>query len=448
MRAFLAAFVLAMLSPAAALPAAGADQVPSAGEVRAAAKSKQSVRVIATLRQPPGDGRLASPESLLRSRLARVGLARLDRLGSLPVIAAELDPQQLEALLASGLVAEVHRDRRVRPVLKESAALVGAPAIWSQGAGGDGQVVAILDTGVDAAHPFLKGKVISEACFSQNFAAEHATSLCRRKSVQSTGKGAGAPCPPSVEDCEHGTHVAGIAVGKSAKFSGIAPRAKLISVQVYSLISDPSYCGSSSCVASYESDIIAALEHVGSLAGTYNIASVNLSLGGDTHTGSCDALGAALKASIDGLRSKGIATVIASGTDYASNAVSFPGCISSAITVAASSDYGRERITSFSNMSEAVDLVAPGDLIQSSVPGRKYAALAGTSMATPHVAGAWAALKSANPALSVDSIEQALESTGKRLRRSGFTKPRIDLPKTLTGLRATPPRARKRAPAS
>ena len=92
--------------------------------------------------------------------------------------------------------------------------------------------------------------------------------------------------------------------------------------------------------------------------------------------------------------------------------------------------------------------MAPGDLIQSSIPGKKFASFMGTSMATPHVAGAWAVLKSANPAFTVDSIEQALESTGKRMRRSGQTKSRIDLAKALTSLQARGEEAEEAAPGS
>ena len=450
MRFLLAALALVLLPSAAIRPALAADDVAGAGQVRTAVKSKQRVRVIATLAAASEGGRIASPESLLRGRMAGAGVSDLQRLGGLPAVAVELDPRQLEALLASGLVVSVHEDRRVRPHLKQSVPLVQAPVAWAQGATGDGQVVAILDTGVDSSHPFLRGKVVSEACFSQNYEAEQATSLCKRTKPEVIGKAAGLPCPSSVEDCEHGTHVAGIVAGKNARLSGVAPGAKLIAIQVYSLISDPVYCqGPATCVAAYEFDLISGLEHVGSLAATYSIAAANLSLGGATYTGNdCDATGPEMKAAIDGLRAKGIATVIASGNEYERDAVGFPGCISSAITVAASTDYDKERIAGFSNLSPAVDLVAPGDLIQSSIPGKKFASFMGTSMAAPHVAGAWAVLKSANPLFSVDSVEQALESSGKRLRRSGQAKPRIDLAKALTSLQAPAKKPTKPAPGS
>ena len=328
MRFLLAALALVLLPSAAIRPASAADDVAGAGQVRAAVKSKQRVRVIATLAAASEGGRIASPESLLRGRMAGAGVSDLQRLGGLPAVAVELDPRQLEALLASGLIVSVHEDRRVRPHLKQSVPLVQAPVAWGQGATGDGQVVAILDTGVDSSHPFLRGKVVSEACFSQNYAAEQATSLCKRTKPEVIGKAAGLPCPSSVEDCEHGTHVAGIVAGKNAKLSGVAPGAKLIAIQVYSLISDPAYCqGSATCVAAYKSDLISALEHVGSLAGTYSIAAANLSLGGAHLSPAVTATrtGPEIKAAIDGLRAKGIATVIASGNEYRARCRGLPG---------------------------------------------------------------------------------------------------------------------------
>jgi cytosine/adenosine deaminase-related metal-dependent hydrolase len=127
MRFLLAALALVLLPSTAIRPASAADEVAGAGQVRAAAKSKQRVRVIATLSAPSEGGRIASPESLLRSRMAGAGVSDLARLGGLPAVAVELDPRQLEALLASGLVVSLHEDRRVRPHLKQSVPLVQAP---------------------------------------------------------------------------------------------------------------------------------------------------------------------------------------------------------------------------------------------------------------------------------------------------------------------------------
>lgn len=150
-----------------------------------------------------------------------------------------------------------------------------------------------------------------------------------------------------------------------------------------------------------------------------------MSIGGGSNTGTCDA--DSRKPAIDQLRALGIATVIASGNDGFTDAVSSPGCISTAVTVGSTSKF--DVISGFSNSSAVVDLLAPGSSIQSSVPGTGYAFFNGTSMATPHVAGAFAALKSRMPSATVDQIEAALKVTGTPvtdIRLGGTqTKPRI-----------------------
>src|SRR5204863_97317 len=97
----------------------------------------------------------------------------------------------------------------------------------------------VLDTGVDAAHPFLDGKVVAEACFSTS-AAGTTESFCPNGQDEQIGAGAGAPCP--LPDCLHGTHVAGIAAGHDASglhtASGVAKGAQVIAVQVFSKIID------------------------------------------------------------------------------------------------------------------------------------------------------------------------------------------------------------------
>ncbi len=84
----------------------------------------------------------------------------------------------------------------------------------------------------------------------------------------------------------------------------------------------------------YASDQISALDYINTtLRLTYSVSSANMSLGGDNNAGACD--GDARKAVIDSLRSNGIATVIAAGNDGWTNALSMPGCVSTAVTVGA-----------------------------------------------------------------------------------------------------------------
>lgn len=431
-------------SPSAPAAEANAEAVAGAAELRAAAGTGRSVRVIARLKGAAAGGPAApagasSTLSALTTRMAAVGVAGVERLGSLPLVVLEVDAGQLEALLASGLVESVHADRLLRPNLARSVPLVDAPEAWARGADGTGQAVAVFDTGVDGSHPMLRGKVVAEACFSTNARGQRASSLCPGGAARRTGTGAARPCPANVDDgCFHGTHVAAIAAGKSSGASGVAPGAKVVAVQVFTRVDDPATCSPSSapCVLAYSSDIIAGLDYVRGLAGTRKVAAANLSLGGGRYTRACD--GEPIKDAVDALRDQGVATVIASGNDGYDGAVSYPGCVSTAITVGASTDGGPEEVAYFSNSSPLVDLLAPGETIRSAAPGGGFRTESGTSMATPHVAGAWAVLKSARGGASVSAVEQAFESTGRRLRDAGagVTRPRLDVDDALQALRA------------
>lgn len=153
-----------------------------------------------------------------------------------------------------------------------------------------------------------------------------------------------------------------------------------------------------------------------------------MSLGGGNNTAACDT--DSRKAIIDTLKSVGIATVIASGNDGYNNAVGAPGCISTAITVGATNDTVDERAW-FSNNGPQLDFYAPGVGINSSVPGGGYASWAGTSMATPHVAGAWAVMKQRFPAYTVDEVEAAFDNSGVTVTYNSISRQRIDVTEAL-----------------
>lgn len=304
----------------------------------------------------------------------------------------EVDADTLASLMTAPDVESVEEDHLAEPGLATSGTLVRAPAAWAMGDTGSGIAVAVLDTGVDRAHPFFGGRVVHEACFSSSFAAHRSSSVCPNGTGRQTGEGAAAPC--SVAGCHHGTHVAGIAAGyQSDGFAGVARNAQIIAIQVFSRFDDPSLCGKPSCVLSYTSDQLRALDHVLTLGARSTVASVNMSLGGSVFTSqkSCDAANPAMKRAIDMLRGAGIATVISSGNSGYVNAVSAPGCISSAVSVGNTTSIDTQFMPS--NIASFVTLMAPGTAIRSSVPGGGYASLTGTSMAAPHVAGALAVLR-------------------------------------------------------
>ena len=144
---------------------------------------------------------------------------------TIPSVALELDADALAALERSGLAASIEPDELSDPTLAQSTPLVESTEANSLGRDGSGQNVAVLDTGVDKAHSFLAGKVVSEACFSAGD--------CPGGASSSTAIGSGVPCTYAPGDCEHGTHVAGIAAGRGTSFSGVAPGANLIAINVF-----------------------------------------------------------------------------------------------------------------------------------------------------------------------------------------------------------------------
>lgn len=395
-------------------------------ELVARASREGAVRIIVQLDVPTRpEGRLLSHRSRLRQRerivtaqeglqteLAGTAYRTARRFRSIPFTALEVGPRALARLERSSRVLAVQEDRLHRPALNVSAPLVEADQAAAMGSDGSGQTVVSLDTGVDAGHPNLAGKIVGEACFARG--DPELSGDCPNGLIFDDGEGAAEYCDYST-GCFHGTHVAGIAIGAGASYPGVAPGATLIPIQVFSEFTGPD-CDPdpSPCPLSYASDQVAALEYVfDTLRPLHTIASVNMSLGGDIYSSqaACDAENAATKAAIDNLRSAGIATVIAAGNDGNVNAISEPGCISSAISVSATDD--DDEIWNFSNAADFLSLWAPGVSIRAPLSGTTgFIDADGTSMATAHVAGAWAILRQAAPSAAVDEILAALQDTG------------------------------------
>ncbi len=377
--------------------------------------------------------------SRVLSRLTQYPHRVARRYLTVPLIALEVGPAALQELEAARfLIKRVVEDRIHTPVLIDSVPLIGADQAWAQGFDGTGFVVAVLDSGVDSAHPFLAGKVVEEACYSTT-SGHQSTTLCPNGANEQIGPGAGVYCPLELEGCWHGTHVAGIAAGNGTPSDlpiwGVGRGANLMSVQVFSQINGFRDCGGAPpCLGAYTSDILAALEHVYDLRATYAFAAVNMSLGGGLFSATCD--DEPYKPFIDNLRSAGIATVVAAGNDGSTDQLSAPACVSTAVSVGATTK--DDQVAYFSNVAPFLSLFAPGDEIISSFPGGGFEFASGTSMASPHVAGTWAVLKQAAPVASVDSILEALTGTGTMITDpragTGTTRPRIQVDLALSAL--------------
>ena len=371
---------------------------------------------------------ISQVQQSLLTRLGSYNLSSVRRFKYMPHVAMVVDGAALEALASDPEVVTLEEDIRVEPSLETSTALVGAPNAWSQGYSGAGQAVAILDTGVDGEHSFLKDRVVSEACYSGSGSFE--SSVCPGGVKESTGIQSGEPC--SLRGCFHGTAVAGVASGAGTKFSGVAPESRIIAIQVFSQCPGPV-----NCLTSSNSDWVAGLERVLELSGGYDIAAVNMSFGGSLFSEDCDADFPAVKAAMDNLRAFGIAPIAASGNNRSSTGIHFPACISGVVSVG-STDTGADEtiadeVSVFSNSSPSLDLLAPGGRINTSVPDEGFGRFNGTSFAVPHVTGAWAVLKSKAPNASVPDLLSALKSTGAPILdpRNHLIKPRIQVDAAL-----------------
>ena len=385
---------------------------------------------------------IAATQAALRSDLAGTGTRVVHTYKSLPYEAVEASPQALARLRRSPHVKAVHPDRRFQPALAESVPLVQAPDAWAAGYDGSGQTVAILDTGVEKNHPMLTGKVVEEACYATgqrwNSALESLLYYtygwpepsenpgCPNGTKTQQGDGSARKCAYD-SGCFHGTHVAGIAAGDGASYDGVARGANIIAVNVFGLSKNDFYCGALfwpdvQCAFALESDILAGMEKVYELRSTYSIAALNLSLGGQGYTTFCDS--DPLKPAVDNLRGAGIATVVATGNNGGLG-MSTPACISTTVSVGATTK--DDWVADYSNFTPMTSLFAPGSDVLSSYPDLTDGFASGTSMATPHVTGAWAVIKQQYPTASVDEILAALRSTGKPIRRefTPVTKNRI-----------------------
>jgi subtilisin len=183
---------------------------------------------------------IAAAQSAVLRRMLRANRSPIRRFRSIPFLGLDVDEADLQVLTALPEVSDIQIDAVAAPTLAESTPLIGATKAWAAGYTGSGWTIALLDTGVDSSHPFLAGKVVSEACFSSTV-SDRSIGMCLSGGSSSTLPGSGGPCP--VAGCEHGTHVAGIAAGKGAAFSGVAPDATIISVQVFSAFTSAADCG-------------------------------------------------------------------------------------------------------------------------------------------------------------------------------------------------------------
>jgi subtilisin family serine protease len=321
----------------------------------------------------------------------------------LGIAALTVEARAAQALASQNPGASVAVDTERTINLAESTAFVGAARLWPRGLTGRGQMVAVLDTGVDANHPFLRGRVAHEACFART---------CPGGGRQATGPGSARP------NDLHGTHVAGIVAGNGDGMRGVAPDAQIVAVNVFT-------DRGGGRVSASDSDVLAGLDHVLGLVleRRMPIAAVNLSLGSDGTPTPCG--NSPFAAATRALRLAGVVVVASSGNDGRTDVIGEPACAPGVVSVGAIDR--QNQIARFSNSAPYLTIVAPGVQIRSSVLGG-YRALNGTSMSAPHVAGAVALIRQAMPRAPVEDVIRTLTSGGTfRDPRNGVTTATLQL---------------------
>ena len=304
--------------------------------------------------------RIASVRENLIDNLYGYDPNSVKRYDRLPVLAVRVNASGLEALRQSNEVLDIQEDKLNRPILARSVPFIDAPAAWASSDTGSGQMVAVLDRGVDKTHPMITGRVVTEACYSTNSSGNSTgsftTSLCPGRAPSSTEVNSALSCPSG---CAHGTHGAGIGAGNAVSdggqtFSGVANEARIVAIKVFSEVYSVGECGEekSPCYRSFDSDILKGLQRVLELRATYPIAAVNMSLDAGRYFANCDETNAAMKQVIDLLRAANIATIVASENGGDKDSMSSPACISTAVSAGATRDAAKGT-ASYSNSDAA-----------------------------------------------------------------------------------------------
>jgi subtilisin len=263
---------------------------------------------------------------------------------------------------------------------------------------GTGVGVAVIDTGIDLTHPDLKSNIVADKnCYRNNRSGN--------------------------DDNGHGSHVAGTIAAKNntSGVVGVAPEAKLVAVKVLSASGSGTW-----------SSVICGIDWVTSNASRYNIKVANMSLGGGgTSDNNCGNTNSdALHKAICRSTAAGVTYIVAAGNSSENASYSVPASYNdTVITVSALADsdgqasglggdtsYGADdTFASFSNFGSVVDVAAPGVSIYSTYKSGGFATLSGTSMATPHVAGAAALYLKNNPSASWSQVRTGLINAGEAL---------------------------------
>jgi hypothetical protein len=254
--------------------------------------------------------------------------------------------------------------------------VMGIPTAWATTAGSSSVIVAVLDTGMYAAHVDLAGiNVVSP----------------RNEITDTTDVADGHG---------HGTHVIGEIAAATDNGLGVAGIAPGVSIMPIKVLGDNG--------SGWFSDILDGIDW----ARTHGATVISMSLGGQLDP----AMVPYYQPVVDAAYAAGI-TIVAAAGNNGNGTISYPGAFDHVLSIAATNN--ADQRASFSNANSTVDLAAPGVGIMSTYKDGGYVSMSGTSMSTPHVAAVAGLVRSAHPTETVDQVEQALRSTAVDLGVAG-----------------------------
>jgi subtilisin family serine protease len=373
--------------------------------------------------------RIKLKQSKVLSKLSQSDFKIKRKYKTISGIAGKIFPKGLMKLKKHPDVLRIYKDHKAFINLAQSIPLINADTVQNLGFSGTGVTVAVIDTGVEYTHSSLGGCLGSGCKVSGGYDFVNDDSN-------------------PMDDNGHGTHVAGIVASTHSTYTGVAPGANIAALKVL----DSSGSG-------WFSDIAAAIDWCIDNKDFYNISVINMSLGNGgeyNNPAFCDQYLTAN--AIAEARNNGIITMVASGNDAHSDGISYPACGSAAVSVGGVYDANvggvswcgypfcfpylctdsttfADKVVCHTNSDEILDLMAPDYAIYSTALGGGFTTKGGTSMASPHAAGAAALLIEYNNLLTPDQIETILIDTGYDVTdtKNGLIFPRIDIQSALSG---------------
>ena len=312
-----------------------------------------------------------------------------------------VNKQGFELFVNNTKILKIRLDKPVYPTLSTSVPFINSDDVQNLGYNGTGVDVCIIDSGVNASHPDLAGKIVGEYCY-----CDFGGGCCPDGTNEDTN---------AEDGTGHGTHVVGIVASQNDTYKGVAPGTNIYVVKVFDSNGNGTF-----------SDIGQAIDK----CVTWGVDIISMSLGDKLNHPADSPCPDDINTQINDAYNNNISVIASSGNEHYLNGINYPGCAPNVIAVGAiERDTGGEdfdNIYYWTNRNETLlDLLAPGKGIfslrwntEGTLPVSCAAldgnimACSGTSMAAPHVAGAFAQLLEKDPTLTPDELLAKFQETG------------------------------------